>query len=433
MLARQSLTKVCPCLSGRCLAASFSSTKGAVLSETHMRYASTSSASVDRYVTREACPCAVSDIPNSSQSIFSPDTSHWDNIFEDVKASASPLQPTIANLRSLKYNPAGRGQDRAPRSVAMTAGENQAFNEMFTQIFDAHAAADSRFVAGIGQVRSTAGSGLLSKLRPGPKRPRWTSEADEDLDRKKEEMELCETDIQLLEWAMREVFGESERYEEQARLAAATPNDASSPTASAERRHAGALELQPASYPYLLAGLMRTFRDKYNDPHLALAMFDHARNLSVASFVFGCTTPAYNELIETRWRCFRDLRGACDALEEMRVNGVALDNRTRLLAETIRREVGERTIWQEESSVGSGEVWEMLGRLERLSIVVQPKHRKAKEMAKENRRKRRWTSDQETWKAKAAKPEDAEDHWAFDKWELPPAKTQTTERRRVRY
>ena len=68
---------------------------------------------------------------------------------------------------------------------------------------------------------------------------------------------------------------------------------------------------------------MRSFRDKYKDPHLALAMFDHARNLSIASFVFGCTTPAYNELLETRWRCFRDLRGVADALDDVRRHELA--------------------------------------------------------------------------------------------------------------
>ncbi len=304
----------------------------------------------------------------------------------------------------------------------MTHRETQAFNDMFTTIFDANkalAASDSQFTAGIGQVRSAAMGGLFSKLRIGGRRPRWTSEVDADLDRKKEDMELCETDIQLLEWAMREVFGESQRYEEEARRAAGTSTESSASESSppAPPRHAGALQLQPASYPHLLAALMRSFRDKYKDPHLALAMFDHARNLSVASFVFGCTTPAYNELIETRWRCFRDLRGVCDAMEEMRVNGIELDNRTRLLAETIRREVGERTLWQEESSLGSGEVWEMVGKLERLAVREHPsQRRKNKEDKRSPVRKRKWTSDQETWKAKAMGDNAKEDDWAFDKW-----------------
>src|SRR6267154_1374361 len=54
-------------------------------------------------------------------------------------------------------------------------------------------------------------------------------------------------------------------------------------------------------------------------------------------------TPAYNELIETRWTYFRDLKGVHDALEEMRVNGVEPDGRTKKLVEKLRREVGART------------------------------------------------------------------------------------------
>ncbi|KAI0780300.1 hypothetical protein C8Q74DRAFT_756395 [Fomes fomentarius] len=398
MLARQSMTRVCPCLGGRCLTASLSAP----------------SAVVRRNTSTAA----------SSQSIFSPEASPWDGIFEDIKSSPVSTKPTTANLRSLKYAPTGRTQERSknPRTITMTHRETQAFNDMFTTIFDANkalAASDSQFTAGIGQVRSAAMGGLFSKLRISGRRPRWTSEVDADLDRKKEDMELCETDIQLLEWAMREVFGESQRYEEEARRAAGTSTEPSASESSppAPPPHAGALQLQPASYPHLLAALMRSFRDKYKDPHLALAMFDHARNLSVASFVFGCTTPAYNELIETRWRCFRDLRGVCEAMEEMRVNGIELDNRTRLLAETIRREVGERTLWQEESSLGSGEVWEMVGKLERLAVREHPSQRRTNREDKRSPvRKRKWTSDQETWKAKAMDDGAKVDDWAFGKW-----------------
>ncbi|KAI0366042.1 hypothetical protein BV20DRAFT_1055922 [Pilatotrama ljubarskyi] len=86
---------------------------------------------------------------------------------------------------------------------------------------------------------------------------------------------------------------------------------------------------------------MLTFCYKHEDPHLAISMFDHARHLCIVSYRFnGYTIPAYHELTETRWRCFRDLRGVVEALEEMRVNGFELDSgRTRLLGKTTRREV----------------------------------------------------------------------------------------------
>jgi hypothetical protein len=230
---------------------------------------------------------------------------------------------------------------------------------------------------------------------------KWTSESDELLDRKKEAMDLCETDQQLLEWALQEVFGESERYEEAARLAICEAATSGTPQELPM--------LQPPTYPHLVAHLMRAFRDKYHDPHLALSIFNHAQHLSIASYVFGCSTEAYNELIKTRWRCFHDVKGVHDALEEMVINGVDMDSRTRKLVETVRREVGEQNLWVEESELGGGEVWNMLGRIERL--VSNPKGRLSKE-AGHSRKSIRW----DEWKALPLE-DSADDNWGFDQWE----------------
>lgn len=291
----------------------------------------------------------------------------------------------------------------------MTAREINAFDEMFNMIFNAvseqhkavpHEPDSNNPLVGIG--RSPAGgqmSDFFSKMRGHSKKLRWTTQSDEELDRKKEEMELCDTDQQLLDWAIREVFGESKRYEEAARQAI---NDV------ANGKELDTMpELQPAIYPHLVALLMRAFRDKYRDPHLALSMFDHARHLSIPSYVFGCTTPAYNELIETRWRCFRDLKGVHDALEEMTVNGVDPDNRTRALVEKLRRQVGERNKWEEENELGSGEVWMMLSKIE--ALVVKRARRNAQGV-------RRWKPSDEAWKQTASTPATSDDDWAFGQW-----------------
>jgi hypothetical protein len=193
--------------------------------------------------------------------------------------------------------------------------------------------------------------GFLKNLSKHPRvRPKGE---DAELDKLKEQLALCSSDYAMLEWAEREVFGASIRAEEAARAAA-----------SAGQRPPS--HLQPPLYPHLLATLMNTARERYDDPHLALALFEHARNLSPLSYIFGCTTPAYNELLETRWDSFRDLRGVHAALEEMRANGVSPDPRTRALVDDVRREVGARTVWLEESETGSGEVWAMLREIERL-------------------------------------------------------------------
>ncbi|TBU23001.1 hypothetical protein BD311DRAFT_791919 [Dichomitus squalens] len=417
MLARQSFTRVCPCVGGRCLTASFSGLREVGRQEFRRRDFSTASN------------------PLRPNSIFSPEADPWDEIFDDIKDMPRVQPPPTVNPRSLKSASIGRVNSQDIRKVAMTRQESVRFSEMFDSIFKPNSSAAA--TGGIGEVPGD--SPVADQLRTA-RRLRWTSDADQELDRKKEEMELCESDLQLLEWAMREVFGESERYAE---AAARTSSESrpfsvstkkSTPDASSDLN----LPLQPLSYPHLLAALMRTFRDKYRDPHLTLAMFDHARNLSIASFVFGCTTPAYNELIETRWRCFRDLRGVTDALEEMRVNGIEMDGRTRMLAETIRREVGERTLWQEESSLGSGEVWEMVARIERLTVVETPKTKTKRQSITATsastkptehapaRRSRRWGADQEMWKREAL-DSDARDNWGFDKWA--PKKTRPAQKR----
>jgi len=50
----------------------------------------------------------------------------------------------------------------------------------------------------------------------------------------------------------------------------------------------------------------------------------------------------------------------------MRANGVSPDPRTRALVDDVRREIGTRTLWLEESERGSGDVWGILGEIERL-------------------------------------------------------------------
>jgi hypothetical protein len=290
----------------------------------------------------------------------------------------------------------------------MTAREVNAFDEMFNMIFDAvseHKSSESGSPSdiGIGRApRSTHMSDFFSKMRGHSRKLKWSPQYEEALDRKKVEMELCDTDQQLLEWAMREVFGESKRYEEAARKAISD--------VAAGKELETMPELQPAIYPHLVAQLIRAFRDKYRDPHLAMSMFDHARHLSIPSYVFGCTTPAYNELIQTRWRCFRDLKGVHDALEEMTVNGVDPDNRTRILVEEVRRQVSERNKWEEESELGSGEVWMMLNKIDELIIRSGLKHKRGTEG------QRRSNPADQAWKSAAFKSWASEDDWEFGKW-----------------
>ena len=94
----------------------------------------------------------------------------------------------------------------------------------------------------------------------------------------------------------------------------------------------------------------------------------------------------------------------------MRVNGIEMDTRTRGIVEMARRDVGERNLWVEETSVGSGEVWEMLQRMDKLI---------ARDGSKRHRYSAKWNKDEEAWQKRALQ-EDVRDGWEFGQWESEP-------------
>jgi hypothetical protein len=350
------------------------------------------------------------------ESLFSSRESVWDNIFKDIKS----MPPLVSRSERRQAIRSGR------RRQAMTAQEASAFDDMFNMIFSAVSAQSpdgSEAGAGSGAgLRGAAGgpgvSDLYSNLRRyGGRKMRWTTEADAALDRMREQMELCDTDQQLLEWSMKVVFGASRDAEEAARRA--VESAAASPVSASSQSLAKIPPLQPVWYTHIVAALIRTFRDKYRDPHLALAMFDHAAKLSVPSYVFGCTTPAYNELLETKWRGFRDVRGVVDSLEEMRVNAVEPNAKTRAIVEAMRQDLVASSAVEGDDAA---EVMKMLQRAERLSMEgpAWKRHRKehaakADSVGVQKGPSRRWSADRE-WKRSSARNRDQDDKYEFNNW-----------------
>ncbi|KIJ67504.1 hypothetical protein HYDPIDRAFT_149148 [Hydnomerulius pinastri MD-312] len=411
--------------------------------------------------------------PSPSQdSIFTAPESPWDHVFADID-TMPPLLPTSMRnpLRQTHHSPFSKSEGEAPgsngkpvlgrastrsRRQAMTAREISAFDEMFNMIFNAvsgqkstspHSSSASSPTSAssplsaldtpsIGRTPPTGISGqgaplndLFRTLRRHSSRVPWTSAIDEELDRKKEEMDLCDTDQELLEWAMREVFAESVKWGDEAKkaLAASASSNKNTDLATPSTPPASTLPaLQPPTYPHLLAHLMRLFRTTYHNPSLALSIFTHASRLSIPSYVFGCTAPAYNELIQAKWEGWGDLEGVCKALEEMRGNGVRGDGRTRLVVERVRREVGEargeggnplaRRLW---ADVGEAGVMRLLTRIEELALRDPPRKQKL------GASKKGWKG-QESWKSAVLKS-DNEDGWEFDSWRR--AKKERVERR----
>lgn len=376
-----------------------------------------------------------------------PKESAWDHVLRDIEVPPRDIS---------SYSP------RLPRSQrqTMSAREINAFDEMFSMIFDAHSA---KKTTASPTSFDPSFSDIFGRLRKQSRMARWTSEQDVELDKMKEAMNMCRTDNELLQWALREVFGEvkpdapavpTANANTESQEATTEQSSEGAPTTSPEP----AQKIRSPAYPHLIAILMRTFREKYKNPHLALAIFDHARNLSITSFVFGCTTRAYNELIETRWSYLHDLKGVFDTLMEMRVNGVETNNATKQLADQIRREVNNNNFWVDEKFVfegtGAENMLEMITNIDRLARenpgkrsssgkvanadtgvfspndnlpLSSPLGQSIRGLTRKNSvvplksktsRKRLDEMDWDDWKGMSLE-DDANDTWGFDKWEAP--------------
>lgn len=285
------------------------------------------------------------------------------------------------------------------RRQGITARETKVLTGMLDMIFDSNNANQRQLPEGEEQVGFRRGKvdDFFGRLRRHSKRGKWMDEPDANLlDQKKEQINYCNNDQELLDWAIREVFEESTRYEAAARLAIA---EAAKSSGKKE-----APRLQPATYPHMIALLMRTFRDKYHDPHLALSIFNYAKTLSIVSYVFGCSTEAYNELVQTKWECFRDLPGVYEAINEMIVNGVPVNTGTRKWIETVRRDVLNQKVRLDTSDTGQSEVWQLLTKIE-LTLANNDAQQGSKA---------RW----DHWKTEVMNDgnSDDDDKWSFDNW-----------------
>ena len=330
-------------------------------------------------------------------SIFDSPSGAWDRILTDVD------EPRRSNNKAV--GPSSRRQ-------GITARETKVLTGMLDMIFDSNnerkpgaPVGDEELVLKKGKVDD-----FFGRLRRHSKHGKWMDELDaNELDQKKEQIGYCNSDQELLDWAIREVFEESKKFEAAARVAIAEA--AKSPGLKEPPR------LQPATYPHMIPILIRTFRDKYHDPHLALSIFNYAKSLSIVSYVFGCSTEAYNELLQTKWECFRDLPGVYQSINEMIVNGVPVNTRTRKWVETVRRDVLSQKERVDTDERGQNENWQLLTKIDQV-IASNDAQRGPRT---------RW----ESWKSEAMKDDKAEgDNWSFDNWGEMFKKRQTSQRLR---
>ena len=116
---------------------------------------------------------------------------------------------------------------------------------------------------------------------------------------------------------------------------------------------------------------MRLFRIIFHNPLAAHTLFLRAKMLSAESYVLGCTTQLYNELLLSRWESFTDLFSISEILDEMSTNGVKGDRQTVQILQRIQDDVQE---WATQGAEAARPVWiaekERMVKLERIQKEI---------------------------------------------------------------
>jgi len=155
-------------------------------------------------------------------------------------------------------------------------------------------------------------------------RPQLQEEVATELNRTKifkhliEDMKRCKNDWELLKWLDKNLFGM-----------------VSSQDAESERKTPSAV------YADLLVEGMIAFRQGFNDLVGAMSLFERVKGLGAESYVVGCSTGAYNEMLQTKWEAYKDVSRVVELVDEMEVNGIEGDQKTMEILRTIIDEVGE--------------------------------------------------------------------------------------------
>ncbi|CAE6430341.1 unnamed protein product [Rhizoctonia solani] len=296
--------------------------------------------------------------PNLNDGSSTTSDANWAQILRDVDPPSYDLLSGGSRLAMRSSVP----MPAALRRQTSTHLEQQVMESVFNRVFNMDAQSPLR--DGILGSQFSMGTTLFNT--PITKRPtrylREKVDLEKLFDEKVESMKNCRSDQELLQWAKAEVFSESSQLS----------NDLpESPEPSRPKT------IHPEIYGRVIAHLMHEFRETYNNPHLSIAIFDYTRHRSIISYVTGCTVLSYTELMRTHWNSFRDLQTVLNIAEEMRVNGVQPNDRTKHLYLKIHEEAIHQSVWFEG---GKEEVMKMLEQLGNLmqnkASHVKPVNRK---------------------------------------------------------
>ncbi|KDN45151.1 hypothetical protein RSAG8_05066, partial [Rhizoctonia solani AG-8 WAC10335] len=289
--------------------------------------------------------------PNLNHSSSTTSDANWAQILLDVDPPSNDLMSGGARLSMRPSVPMAS----ALRKTSSTHMEQQAMDAVFERVFDMDT--QSPLQKSILGNHFPVGRTLFDNpIRQPTQHIREKEDLDRLFDEKAEIMMNCKSDQELLKWASTEVFSKFSQ---------------TSSNLPQSHKSARSKTIHPGIYGRVVAHLMHEFRETYNNPHLSIAIFDYTRQLSIISFVTGCTAPSYTELMRTYWNSFRDLQMVLNIAEEMRVNGVHSDDRTKQLYLKIYEEATLQSVWFEG---GKEEVMKIVERLG--NLVQKPNHTK---------------------------------------------------------
>jgi hypothetical protein len=171
-------------------------------------------------------------------------------------------------------------------------------------------------------------------------------------------LDSCSTDFELSQFLDLEVFSVMDTHAQ-----GLPPEAGKSPFTSLR-----------SNYSLILLKAMRLFRVFFHNPLAAHTLFLRAKTLSAESYVLGCTTQLYNELLLSRWESFTDLFSISEILDEMSTNGVKSDGQTVQILQKIQGDVQE---WATQGAEAARPVWiaekDRMVKLERIQKEIMAK------------------------------------------------------------
>lgn len=185
----------------------------------------------------------------------------------------------------------------------------------------------------------------LLGMGEGPAADLSAEEMDAGVDRAEERMNMCSTEVELWQWASREIWGYDEPKHRRELQERKRQEELALKRRPQETASEGTPESQPAQlsdeesatedptttapygpstpfYAPVLHRLFRQLRDRFKSPQTALCILPIVRGLGPQSLVLGCSSELYSEALQTRWFWLKDVRGTLDTIKEAKSIGL---------------------------------------------------------------------------------------------------------------